>query len=55
MPPLIWSAPRPSDVALPNSVANSASESIIRPTGPSTRSPRIGRNAVLIRLRWPLR
>ena len=51
MPPLICSAPSPSDVALPNSVAKIASESMTRPGGPSTRSPRIGRNAELIRLR----
>jgi hypothetical protein len=55
MPPLIWSAPSPSDVALPNSVAKIARPSIARPIGPSTRSPSSGRNAVLIRLRCPLR
>ena len=31
MPPLIWSAPSPSDVALPNSVAKIARLSIAAP------------------------
>ena len=38
-PLLICSAPRPSDVALPNSVAKIARMSIDLPIGPFTRSP----------------
>ena len=41
-PLLIWSAPRPSEVALPNSVAKIARMSIERPIGPFTRSPSSG-------------
>ena len=41
-PLLIWSAPRPSEVALPNSVAKMARMSIDRPIGPFTRSPSRG-------------
>ena len=55
MPQLICSAPRPSDVALPNSVAKIARPSMPRPIGPSTRSPRIGRKADEIRFGAPLR
>jgi hypothetical protein len=54
-PLLICRAPSPSDAALPNSVARTASVSIDLPTGPSTRSPINGRNAELIRFGWPLR
>ena len=54
-PLLICSAPRPSDVALPNSVAKMARMSIDLPIGPWTRSPRIGWKAELIRLGMPRR
>jgi hypothetical protein len=41
-PPLIWRAPSPSDVALPNIVAKMARMSIPLPIGPYTRSPSSG-------------
>jgi hypothetical protein len=55
IPLLICSAPRPSEVALPKSVAKIASPSMPRPIGPSTRSPSSGRNADEIRFGAPLR
>ena len=49
IPVRICNAPMPSEAAEPNSVANSASTSISRPIGPSTRRlPSSGRNAELI-------
>ena len=49
-PLLIWSAPSPSEVALPNSVAKIARMSIDLPIGPWMRSPSSGWKAELIRL-----
>ena len=54
-PLLIWAAPKPSEVAVPNSVAQIAKMSIALPIGPFTRSPISGWNAVLIRFGMPLR
>nr|WP_236824785.1 hypothetical protein [Blastococcus sp. MG754426] len=47
-PPLICAAPRPSEVATPNTVATTATVSTAVPSGPSTRSPRTGRSAPLM-------
>ena len=56
MPLLICSAPRPSDVAVPNSVAKIASPSMSLPIGRSlTRSPSSGANVALTRFLPPLR
>ena len=41
-PLLTCSAPRPSEVVVPNSVANTARMSIALPIGPFTRSPSSG-------------
>ena len=49
--PFTCSAPMPSDGMSPKSVASTAAVSSDLPTQPSTMSPRIGRQAVLIRLR----
>ncbi len=55
-PLLICSAPSPSDVAVPNSVAKIASASMILPTGRSlTSSPSSGANVALTRFLRPLR
>ena len=54
-PLLICRAPRPSDVVVPNSVANTASTSMILPMGPLTRSPSSGANIWLTSVRRPLR
>ena len=55
--PLLSCRPlRPSEVAVPNSVATMASASIVRPIGFSlTRSPSSGVNSELTRVGWPLR
>ena len=53
--PLTCSAPMPSEGISPNSVASTAAASSDLPSQPSTRSPRIGRHAVLTRLRPPCR
>ena len=50
MPPVICSAPSPSDVAEPNSVAKIAITSIALPIGPAARSPSSGRKVPLTRL-----
>ena len=50
MPPVICSAPRPSEVAVPNSVAKIARTSMALPGPPATLSPRSGRNAAETRL-----
>ena len=56
MPLLICSAPRPSDVAVPNSVAKIASPSMSLPIGRSlTCSPSSGANVALTRFLPPLR
>ena len=41
-PPSACVVPKPSEVASPNSVANTASVSMTCPHQPHTRSPRIG-------------
>src|SRR5699024_2115222 len=41
-PPLIWIAPKPSDVATPKIVANTTKKSINVPHGPLTSSPKSG-------------
>ena len=56
MPLLICSAPSPSDVAVPNSVAKIARPSISRPTGRSLAfSPSSGTNVALTRFLPPRR
>lgn len=51
-----WSAPRPRLVAVPKTVANTASRSMARPAGPPARSSPIrGTKAELRRLPRPLR
>ena len=55
IPPVICSAPNPSDVAEPNRVAKMATTSIALPGVRSTRLPNSGRNAAEIRLPPPLR
>ncbi len=42
IPPIACSAPKPSEVASPNSVAKTAIVSITWPGQPQTRSPKIG-------------
>ena len=55
-PEPIWSAPRPSEAAEPNSVAKIASMSMTRPAGPAARfSPSSGANAELMSSERPLR
>jgi hypothetical protein len=55
-PLLICSAPRPSEVAVPDSVAKIARLSIVRPSGCSlARSPSSGVNVALTRFGVPLR
>ena len=54
-PLLTCSAPRPSDVVVPNNVANTASTSMILPIGPLTRSPSSGTNIWLTSVLRPLR
>ena len=54
-PLLICSVPRPSDVVVPNNVANTASTSMILPMGPLTRSPSSGSNIWLTSVLRPLR
>ena len=50
MPPVIWRAPRPSEVAVPNRVAKIARTSMALPGPPATLSPRSGRNVAETRL-----
>ena len=54
-PLLICCAPRPSEVAVPNSVAMIASVSIALPIGPRAASPRSGVKALEIRTGRSLR
>ncbi len=54
-PLLTCRAPRPSEVVVPNSVANTARTSMALPIGPFTRSPSSGRNSWLTSVRRPLR
>jgi hypothetical protein len=54
-PPVICSAPRPSEVADPNSVAKIATTSIAFPGARPAASPINGRNVAEIKLPYPLR
>lgn len=54
-PPVICRAPRPSEVAVPKTVANSEMMSMVRPGPPRIRLPSSGRKQELIRLPSPLR
>ncbi len=55
MPPVIWSAPRPREVAEPNSVAKIAITSMALPGPSAARRPSSGRKVAEMVLPKPLR